>query len=517
VSGGVEHTLAPPVRLTSEPVRTVRLESVVDERTRALLEMRRAGKAHPRGWAMRRALLAADAVSLTAAFLLAQWSFRGDSPLVDRVSPMVEIATFIVILPLWLLLARGLGLYARDEERADHRSLDDTARVFTVVTIGTWFLLTASWLTQAADPHIPKLLTLWAASVTFVSVSRLLARSWVRRSLSYIQNTVIVGAGEIGQLVASKVLRHPEYGINLLGFVDEVPTRRRGDLGDLSLLGRIDELPMVVRELDVDRVIVAFDSNDRARLMRDLRPLRHRNVQVDVVPRLFDIVGPGAEVHAIEGVHLVGLPPVRLPLGSRVAKRSFDVFGSLAGIILLLPLFVFIAVGIKRDSEGPVFFRQARPGREGVLFNILKFRTMHVAGPGTVAADPIQGRPADDEYEKKFKLRDDPRATPFGRQLRRFSLDELPQLWNVLRGEMSLVGPRPMLLNELERRKEILDELLMVKPGMTGYWQVNGRSDTDYDDRLRLELSYIASWSIGLDLSILARTVTVLVSGRGAS
>jgi exopolysaccharide biosynthesis polyprenyl glycosylphosphotransferase len=464
---------------------------------------------------MRRALVAADLISLTTAFALAEWMFVGGTAEVDIVSREVEVFLFVVTLPAWVLLARIFGLYAHDEERADHRTFDDTGRVIVVATMGAWSLLALSWLTSAAHPYVPKLLTFWVAAVVLVPTARALARKRVRRSSAYIQNTVIVGAGEIGQLVGSKVRRHPEYGINLLGFVDQEPTHRRDDLGDLSLLGSIGELPLIVHELDVDRVIVAFGGDDPPRLMTDLRLLRHSGVQVDVVPRLFDIVGPGAQVHTLEGVPLVGLPPVRLPPGSRALKRSLDLFGSLVGLALLAPLFAYIAIRIKLDSPGPFFFKQQRPGRDGVLFDVVKFRTMHVAGPGVDSAPPLQGALAN-EYSRKHKLDDDPRVTKVGRWLRRTSLDELPQLWNVVRGEMSLVGPRPMLIEELERPRAVTDELLSVKPGMTGYWQVNGRSDTDYDDRLRLELSYVASWSIGLDLTILARTVRVLMSGAGA-
>jgi exopolysaccharide biosynthesis polyprenyl glycosylphosphotransferase len=460
-------------------------------------------------------LAAADLISLTIAFAVAEAMFTGSGP-TDRVGRAGEVAAFVAMLPAWLLLARAFGLYARDEERADHHSFDDTARVFVVVTVGSWILLALSWVTRAADPYMPKMLAFWIAATASVPVARVIARGCVRRSSAFLQNTVIIGAGEIGQLIGSKVLRHPEFGINLLGFVDTEPKKRRHDLGDLAVLGSIDELPLIVRELEVDRIIVAFVSDDPMGLMRNLRPLRHREIQVDVVPRLFDIVGPGSRVHAIEGVPLVGLPPVRLSMGSRALKRSFDVCAGVIGLLLLQPLFALIAIRIKRDSPGPVFFRQQRPGRNGELINVVKFRTMCVTAPDSNGAPPLRGLESA-EYASKFKLEDDPRVTRVGRWLRRTSLDELPQLWNVVRGDMSLVGPRPMLLEELgKRRMETVQELLTVRPGITGFWQVNGRSDTDYDDRMRLELSYVANWSIGLDLSILARTVRVLFSGQGA-
>jgi lipopolysaccharide/colanic/teichoic acid biosynthesis glycosyltransferase len=197
-------------------------------------------------------------------------------------------------------------------------------------------------------------------------------------------------------------------------------------------------------------------------------------------------------------------------------KRGLDLVGSVAGLVLMSPLVLYIAVRIKLDSPGPVYFRQPRPGRDGAWFDIVKFRTMYVSGQGEDCTRELHGE-LEAEYLVKHKLANDPRVTPFGKWLRQTSLDELPQLWNVLRGEMSLVGPRPMLVSELERPDNVTRELLAVQPGMTGYWQVNGRSETDYDERLRLELSYVSNWSTRLDISILARTLPVIVSGQGAS
>jgi lipopolysaccharide/colanic/teichoic acid biosynthesis glycosyltransferase len=215
---------------------------------------------------------------------------------------------------------------------------------------------------------------------------------------------------------------------------------------------------------------------------------------------------------------LIAIPPTQLSPSALVLKRALDVVGSAIGLVLLSPVFAVIAIRIKLGSPGPVFFRQERPGVGGRRFRVVKFRTMHVTGPDDPAAPPLRETRLNDEYRRRFKLANDPRVTPIGRWLRRTSIDELPQLWNVLRGEMSLVGPRPMLIEELEGRwhDPSLRRTLRVKPGITGYWQINGRSDLDYDDRVRLELSYVANWSLGLDLTIMMRTIQVLFSARGA-
>jgi exopolysaccharide biosynthesis polyprenyl glycosylphosphotransferase len=513
------------VTVGSEQVSGAALEHLVDDRTRELIHGRRIGKTHRRGWIVRRALLAADVVGLLLAFSLAEM-VAGVPTSSDNVSPWLELAGFLATIPLWLVLARLFGLYERDEERADHNTVDDAVGVFVLVTVGAWMLIVLAWVTRIANPYMPKLIAFWLAAVVLVSLSRAVARSCVRRSDAYQQNTVLVGAGDIAQLLASKILRHPEYGINLLGFVDELPRSRRDDIGDLTVLGDIEELPRIVDELDVERVIVAFAGQDQGTLLEDLRPLRSKDVQIDVVPRFFDIVGPGADFHAIEGFPLVGLSAARLPRSSVMLKRGLDVVGGAVGLLLLLPLFAIVAVRIKLDSPGPVFYRHERVGRGGRKIDVFKFRTMKLefsrgerygGDDAEHAFEELMRDPTlHEEFETSYKLQDDPRVTRFGTFLRRTSIDELPQFINVLVGDLSLVGPRPVTIDEIHRYGAAGRELLNVKPGVTGYWQINGRSDLDYADRVRLDLAYVGDWSLGLDLSILGKTIRSVATGSGA-
>jgi len=276
----------------------------------------------------------------------------------------------------------------------------------------------------------------------------------------------------------------------------------------------------------VERVIVAFAGQDQGKVLDDLRPLRSKDVQIDVVPRFFDIVGPGASFHAIEGFPVIGLPPARLPWSSLLLKRTLDLASSAAGLALLSPLFLFVAVRIKLDSPGPVFYRHERVGLGGRRIDVFKFRSMRREFSrgsrygGEQAEQAFAELMADaarrQEFETNYKLQNDPRVTRFGAFLRRTSLDELPQLINVMLGDLSLVGPRPITKAEIERYGVAGEELLNVKPGITGYWQINGRSDLDYADRVRLDLAYVGDWSLGLDLTILGKTVRSLAAGRGA-
>ena len=509
------------------PTTSAPLGDLVDERSRDLIARRRLGGGHRRGWLIRRALAAADLVGLLVAFVLAE-AITTDPSIAgsNRVPVKIELLAFLFTLPAWIVVARLYGLYSRDEERPNHTAIDELVSVFTMLSVGTFGLLALSSATGLADPFIPKVMAFWVAAVVLITAGRALARRACRQSATYLQNTVIIGAGDVGQLLGSKILRHPEYGLNLLGFVDMQPKARRDDLGDLPMLGGLADVPRIVDELGVERVIVAFAGQAQGRLMEDLRPLRARDVQIDVAPRFFDIIGPSADLHAIEGFPLVGLPPARLPLSSLLLKRALDLGGCALGLLILSPLLAYLALRIKLDSPGPILYRHGRLGRGGRPIEVFKFRTMRAefcrgARYGGEAADrTFEELIGDPEHRREFeasqKLRDDPRVTRFGARLRRSSLDELPQLINVLTGTLSLVGPRPITPAELDRYGSAGAELLNVKPGLTGYWQINGRSDLDYTDRVRLDLAYVGDWSVGLDLTILAKTIRVLVAGRGA-
>jgi exopolysaccharide biosynthesis polyprenyl glycosylphosphotransferase len=479
-----------------------------------------------RGRLVRRMLVLADLGGLCLAFALALALFRDRVGPADPVGWTHEVPLFLVTLPGWVLLARLHGLYDRDEERASHSTLDDLVGVFNLVTVGTFFFFAGSWVTGLAKPYPPKLLTFWALAIVFVALARVGARTFARTRDSYVQNAVIVGVDEVAKLVARKVRDHPEYGVNVVGFVDPVTSRGTEVMSGLSVLGPPEELSEIVVELDVERVVIAFFDrpvDDAIELVRRAKDLR---VQIDVVPRLFTAVDPRAQIHTLEGFPLIGLPPPRLWRSSLLVKRMLDVALAGLGLVLLSPVFAFIALRTKLQSQGPVFYRHERVGMDGRPFDLVKFRTMffeHSIGArygGEAATQELQRVLEDpvarEEFELTQKLADDPRVTPFGRFLRRTSLDELPQLLNVLRGEMSLVGPRPVTRAELARYQDEVVTLLSFRPGMTGYWQVNGRSRNVYDERVRLDLAYVRGWSLKLDLVVLGKTAWTLVKGDGA-
>jgi exopolysaccharide biosynthesis polyprenyl glycosylphosphotransferase len=490
------------------------LESVVGRRTLEILETRRRSKHHRRGWLVRRFLLAADILGLMTAFLIAELVVAQRTP--GMMDLRAEALLFLATVPAWVLAARLYGLYSQDDQRTNHVTTDEVADVFHMVTVCTWLFFVFSWLTAAAHPGVEKLLVFWAIAIALVPLMRAGARGLARRHPRFVQNTVIVGAGDVGQALAEKLLRHPEYGINVVGFIDSQPKERHGTVDDLSILGPPERLPAVIRAFDIERVIVAFSRQSHDHVLDLIRSTTSAFVQVDIVPRYFELIGPGTSTSTIEGIPVIGLPPRALGLSSRLMKRTMDLVVAVAGLVLLTPFFVVAAVLIKLDSPGPVLFRQRRIGREGREFTLLKLRTM------TRDAEAEKDRVAHlskhaGADSRMFKIVDDPRVTRVGRQLRRLSLDELPQLWNVVRGDMSLVGPRPLIPTEDIHVEDWGRTRLDLRPGMTGLWQVLGRSDISFEEMVRLDYLYVTTWSLWHDVRLLCGTVPLMLRGGPGS
>jgi exopolysaccharide biosynthesis polyprenyl glycosylphosphotransferase len=525
-----EQLPAPPLEPAQLPVARHaaswgRLLGNADPKTLEILERRRAA-ARRRGWLVARMLVVADVAGLALAFLLSQLVWSGSPAAPGQVTGPDELAVFAITLPVWVAAAKVYGLYDNDDERTDHSTADDLIRVFHLITVGTWLLFILSSAFGFFQPELGRLVVFWFLGTVLISLFRSCARAFCRRRITYQQNTIIVGAGSVGQFVARKLQSHTEYGVNLVGFADADPKELGPELAAMPVLGSVEDLPALVRLFDIERVIFAFSRETESEMLEHAAAIRLLDVQVDIVPRLYETVGPNATIHTIEGLPLLGLSPAVPTRSSLAVKRMIDMTASAAGLIVLSPLLGVIALAIKWDSRGPVFYRQERVGRDGKPFRLLKFRSMHLdqcrgeAYGGQTAEEEFQRLMSDPgrqrEFELTFKLHGDPRVTRVGRILRGTSLDEIPQLFNVLRGHMSLVGPRPITEAEVVRYGGKAASLLAVKPGMTGYWQINGRSSLDYGDRVRLDSTYVASWSLRLDWQILAKTVRVLLSRSGA-
>jgi exopolysaccharide biosynthesis polyprenyl glycosylphosphotransferase len=454
---------------------------------------------------VRRTLAVADTIAFSAAFAIAEAVEGGRTR---------DLLLFLLVVPTCLAAVAGYQLYEQDRLRTDHSTADELVLLVTAVTVAAFAVQVVAWVFSWSAPSRGWLVVFWAAACGAASIGRAGARSALRRLGAHRERAVIVGAGDIGQLVARKLTQHPEYGVELVGFVDDTPRKLRNDLDELRLLGSVDALRSIVDEQGIDRIILAFSNDHHERTLELLRSLEAVPVRVDIVPRLYEAVGPAASLDTIEDVPLVSLAGPRYDRFALRAKRAIDVVGAAIGLVLTAPFFAFAAWRIRHDSPGPVFFHQVRLGREMREITIVKFRTMRTdvnleAHRAYIEATMHAGvRP---EQTGLYKLDQKSAMTPFGRWLRKTSLDELPQLINVLRGEMSLVGPRPCLRYETEMFAPHHFARFRVTPGMTGLWQVTARARSTFREALEMDVVYATNWSLRLDLRLLARTPLQLI------
>ena len=321
---------------------------------------------------------------------------------------------------------------------------------------------------------------------------------------------LFLGGGPSTTLLIDKVRAHPEYALQAVGYVDA--ERSDPPNHEIPFLGTLDELPDICRREGIERLIVAAPSIGERELTDLLRATEGLSVHLSILPQMVDVLGPSVEIDDVEGVTVLGVNPPALTRSSRFLKRVMDVSVALPTLIVMLPVFAVIAIAIKVTSPGPVFFSQPRMGRRGRQFRMHKFRTM-VADADRQVEDlrKLSSHPA------WLLLDHDPRITPFGRFLRQLSLDELPQLWNVLKGEMSLVGPRPMPLEVDEKISGWGRRRLDLTPGITGLWQVLGRTKIPFEEMVKLDYLYVTNWSLWQDVRLLIHTLPAVTRRRGVN
>jgi exopolysaccharide biosynthesis polyprenyl glycosylphosphotransferase len=331
---------------------------------------------------------------------------------------------------------------------------------------------------------------------------------WLLKQAGYRRRALLVGSGAHIEAVAQALAERAHTEVEIVGYISLAPRPHNG----LQSLGRLEQLPEILSTQRVQEVIIADPDfpQDRAVELVDL--CHQRGVTVQVAPSTMEILIDRAEFLPGQTVPLFTLRPPVFEGFDYALKRTFDLVVATAGLVLLSPILLAIAIAIKLSSRGPIIYRSMRPGMAGKPFDCFKFRTMREH------ADQVQAdlEQLNEQSGGLFKIRRDPRLTPVGRFLRRFSLDELPQLVNVVRGEMSLVGPRPLTMRDYERLEEWHKKRYLVLPGITGLWQVSGRSELDFDDLVRLDFLYLERWSVFLDLSILLKTIPAVLSRRGA-
>lgn len=464
-----------------------------------------AGQADRRGYRMRRLLAFVDLLALCVA-----WVVTG--ALLNAVGRQTagweELVLFGGFLPVWWLFGSLVGLYHSADRRVDPSIADEVGKLLTVVTAWTWsYLIVRGAVTSGPNQILPAV-ALWGITIAMLVLFRPLARHFAHSRPWYWQNVIVIGHPDDSAGVVRRLRRHPEYGLRVVATPDiwnEVNSGRG-----------IEQLLEMVRDQRASRVIVAtapYAIEARGLLVRGLREV---GVQVDLVTGSADSFAPSVMLNYLEGLPVMSVPVMDRNKAARVMKRLFDLLGASAALVALSPLFAYCAVRIKLDSKGPVFFRQERVGKNDERFKVFKFRSMVADADQRKEEVEALNMHSKSDSGLMFKIPEDPRITRFGSWLRRWSIDELPQLINVVRGQMSLVGPRPLIPEEAERIGDHYRVRFKVLPGVTGAWQAHGRSDIGFEDMVQLDYMYVANWSFAQDLKLILRTIEVILHGRGA-
>jgi exopolysaccharide biosynthesis polyprenyl glycosylphosphotransferase len=451
---------------------------------------------------LRRLLAGVDAVAVLVAMSLAL--VLSDFPRLGE-----RVLWGVAAVPVMVVLFKIYGLYDRDVKRISHSTSDDLPWLFHAVLLGGLLVWLYSKETPLERFDLQEIVSFGVLMLVLVTSGRFLVRTWYAR-IGGPEAALIVGGGPMAGMLVSKLAAHPEYRSRVVGVL-AVPGGEQ-EVADLPVLGEPSDLAQVVGETGAARVIVSPGDIDQSTLEELLRRCRALSLKVSILPQLSDVLGPAVEIDDVEGVTVLGVNPPWLPRSSRALKRGLDLL--LAGTlsVAFAPLMVLIALAIKLDSRGPVFFQQQRVGKGGSRFRVLKFRTMVQDAEARRAA--LLAHSKDPNW---LHLEHDPRITRVGRILRLSSLDEIPQLWNVLRGEMSMVGPRPLIEAEDERVEDWARGRLDLTPGITGYWQVLGRTRIPFEEMVKLDYLYVMNWSLWTDIRLILRTLPTVLARRGAN
>lgn len=391
---------------------------------------------------------------------------------------------------------------------------EELRRIFVANTLVFLLLGSTSFLFQNSDVFSRAVfLVAWVLSLLTVPLTRAALRHGLAAQAWWGYAVVVLGAGKTGQAVVEALRKQPGLGLKAVAFLDD---EKQGQVAGLEVLGRLELAPQVANEWKVRHAVLAIPSASRERLLQVIEQYGSAFPRLILIPNLFGMASLWVSATDVGGMLGLELRHNLLQPWSRFLKRCIDYAGVVFGALLLLPLVGILALAIKLESRGPVFFAHKRIGKNGKPFKTWKFRTM-VHNADEVLRQTLETQPdLRAEWEREQKLKNDPRVTKVGRWLRRTSLDELPQVWNVLMGEMSLVGPRPIVQAEVERYGDRFALYTQVLPGITGLWQVSGRSDTGYTERVALDTYYVRNWSPWLDLYLIARTVWTLLWSKGA-
>jgi exopolysaccharide biosynthesis polyprenyl glycosylphosphotransferase len=458
-----------------------------------------------------RRLIVSDSVGLVssafAAPLIASAVLDNPRDSFDHLGPIFVFN--LAVIPVFLVSFSIYGLYRGATRRISVNVFFDLLHTLHALLIGGVVYAFATYVATRGfdfmDVGMSEIIAMCLVALIIVPSFRLASFSlFGRRALAGTVPVIVVGTGKIAQTMAGHLRANSQ--VKFVGFVDDKPLSHDG------VIGTLDELPELCRAHSVARVVVCFSKTHPEHLTDILKGLSGQ-VGVSIVPRYYELITSRSHVEDFSGQTMLDFPTSSMSVGARFLKRAFDIVMSSLLLLILTPLIALVAVTIKMTSSGPVFFRQVRTGKNVCTFSMLKFRTMN-HGAEMSRHELEQHNESDGPL---FKMRDDPRVTKIGRFLRRSSLDELPQLINVWKGDMSLVGPRPFIESESSMIEGWARKRFEARPGMTGLWQVSGRNELSHMELARLDYLYVASWTFWWDINILWQTPGAVLRGRGAS
>jgi Undecaprenyl-phosphate glucose phosphotransferase len=456
--------------------------------------------------------VAFDGLAIEFSFLFSYW-LRFRTPFFDylgythEAAPAIQeywLGSVFVIL-VWLMLFQARKMYGA---RRSVSLSDELISVVKVISLGMLIVMSATFFYRDFSYSRVVFGLLWVTSITFIFVGRAAIQSFERRLYRqgrHLQQAIIIGSNSLANQVYTRLDGHPAFGFHILGYFADSMAHEELKLSRAHYLGPVSEAAPYILAHNIDLAFIALRSKDHPTLFELINDCEGVNINFMMVPDLLEVLTSQVKVKELEGIPFLKIKSIPLTFWGRISKRTFDLFVSALLMILLSPLWLLTIALIRLSSKGPIFFKQERVGLDGQKFTMYKFRSMKA------------GSEHFDE-QARLGIKDDPRRTRLGMFLRKISLDELPQLLNVLKGDMSLVGPRPERIKFVEEFQEVVPKYLdrhRVKTGVTGWAQVNGlRGDTSIEERIKYDLYYIENWSLAFDIKILLRTLRAALTSK---
>ena len=453
----------------------------------------------------------ADVLAIEGAFLFSYW-FRFFSPFTAIVPPDLGIPPLeayvfgsLVVIPTWLFLFNARSMYST---RRNTSFSDEFFPIVKVVFLGMLIVMAAAFFYRAFSFSRLVFGLIGISAVVFLSAGRFIMQKieeqWYRTGHD-VRDVILVGTTHAARRIADTIRNRPSLGYRLIGYFSPDPSESLEDL-HLPLLGAVPEVPSYLKNHPVDLALVSLSHKDHPQLLDLIRECQGIDTEIMMIPDMIELMTSRVRIKTLAGTPFLQVKEASLSVWNRILKRSFDVSFALLVLLVISPFLLVIALLIKLSSRGPVFYLQERVGLDSIVFPVYKFRTMR--------------KDAERDSGPVWTVKDDPRVTTVGKFLRRFSLDELPQLFNVLKGEMSIVGPRPERPFFVDQFKDVVPRYLdrhRVKAGMTGWAQVNGlRGNAPIEERTKYDVFYVENWSLIFDLKIIARTVRAVLFGKDA-